>query len=170
MELNKAEQKTTVSINFVPESDKFVGAAKEYRGIWLKNGEKIIKTIEQVSSLNFLIRQLEATIYEGKSQSHPLRLRASNSKEIKQTALIHELCHILFVDNHLKFELEIHKVLNLILYDTLEDLYGKGLADNNVQAESKLSPEYKEAWEWTLAFNKEERGQKLEELLKIVCE
>ncbi len=59
---------------------------------------------------------------------------------------------------------EVHKIIFLILYDILVDLYGKKIADANVQEESTYSKEYKLAWEWALSMPKKERKQKYDSL------
>lgn len=67
-----------------------------------------------------------------------------------------------------------HKVLNLILYDVWESLYGKEFADSEVGVESKRTDIYKQAWDWALSINSSERmkifnqlkaGEKAENLI-----
>lgn len=60
---------------------------------------------------------------------------------------------------------ELHKVIDLILYDLWTDLLGKEGAENNKEVEiSYGDPIYKEIWEWALSFSKEERAKKFQEM------
>lgn len=158
-----------IDIKFNPKSnnEELVKAVSEYQQIWDKEGKKIISSIQELASLNFNKRRLEATIDEAPSKSHPLQLRASYSLDIKKATFIHELCHILLSDNNIVVKdnnsLEIHKRIYLILYDIWTSLYGENYAKKMVGVESRRDSVYKEAWEWTLLFKKEERIHKFRE-------
>ena len=163
-------------IKFHPESNKreFIQAAKEYQSIWKEDGKRIVDAIEKASTLKFVEKLINALIFEGRSRSYPLQLRASYSKEVKKARLIHELCHRLLSGNNLEVKIKygtkkhlvVHKQINLILYDIWADLYGKGFADEMVKEESNLAPYYKKAWEYALSFTREERMKKFLELIK----
>lgn len=139
-----------INIKFYPKSDELnlVKAVKEYRDIWEQEGEKFITVIERISNLKFKDREIESCVYEGKSTSHPLQLRASYPIEIKKATLIHELCHILLTDNDIKGDsLEIYKRINPILFNTWVDLYGEDFANRMVEEEIKKGKIYEKAWE-----------------------
>lgn len=162
-----------LSINFYAESDdiNLVEAAKEYSEIWEQDGRRITSTIEAISGFPFHENVINALVFEGRSYSHPLQLRASYTLQTKKNALIHELCHRISRKDRLRFDypdgqqlLEVHKIIFLILYDILADLYGKEFADANVQEESVYSNEYKEAWEWALSMTRDERKKKYDSL------
>lgn len=160
-----------VSKNPLPELEE---AAKEYREIWDEEGEKIIAVTESISGLRFKKEDERAVVYDGKSYSHPLHLRANLSLKEKRGTLAHELCHILLVDNNVRVQwdspeeklLEVHKVLDLIFYDALVSLWGEEFARGVVVHESALSDEYKKAWEWALSFSKDERKDKFLEFVE----
>lgn len=143
-----------MKINFYTNNSEFNNAINEYKSIWNEEGESIVKSIEEISKLKFKNEDIEAEIFEGISISHPLRLRASYSGDVKKATLIHELLHILFVDNDIKIEggsLEIHKELFLILYDVWAKLYGDDFMKRMIEEESKRTLMYQEAWNWVLS-------------------
>ena len=156
-----------LQINFCPESDKkeYIIAAREYTNIWKRNQKKIITLIEKYSNLTFKTTIINATTYEGISYSSPMRLRSSYSKNQKLAVLVHELLHRLLIDNNFWFNkdlnirtLEIHKLIYLILFDIWCDLLGNGAALKEKEREIGYGNRvYKEAWEWALAFSKEQR-------------
>ncbi len=152
-----------LNISFVgEEKNTFDQAVQEYQSIWREGGERIIQEIEKVSGLAFKTAASVAAVYEGRSQSHPLRLRASLSIDEKQATLVHELCHVLIADNRNPLEkfdsLENHKELNLILYDIWSELWGADFADQAVKKERIYNALYSTAWDWALGFSKEERS------------
>ncbi len=171
-----------LKINFYPDSDRedrLIGVKKgmkEYKDIWEKDGEKIVETIESVSNLSFVESEINAIVYISSlnPRSIPLSLRANALIVRKKGTLVHELCHRLISGNGFRikvkdrkeFSLEVHKLLNLILYDIWIDVYGEQLAKSNLDYESGI-PSYKEAWEWALSFSKKERAEKFKEASKI---
>ena len=161
-----------MNLNFIPESDEFIKAASEYNGIWQSIGNDIISAIENITELKFKNILLEALVYEGISQSHPLKFRSSYDIETKKATLVHELLHLISSDYMLRIPTEsdnlslgLHKQIDLVLYDLWVVLFGNQVADNQVKIESKRTPIYKEAWEWALSMTKEERSKKFAELL-----
>ena len=163
-----------LKINFLPDSDliNYSKEIVEYEKLWEKEGEKIVKTIEKISKLEFQETQINATIYYGSlpSRSRPLSLMIKDSKERRLSILVHELGHRIISGNlrrkNIKIRMDAHKLLDLILYDIWTDLYGKEFADNAVKWERKiLREEYRKAWDWALTFSKEERVEKFCKLL-----
>lgn len=170
-----------MEINFYPDSDNkdFEKAAEEYEKIWKEQGEKITSTIEKISGLKFKEKIINAVVYKYVSFSHPLSLQADVPTNLKATTLIHELCHRLLAGNeiwpkvgrdHPDHRLEQHKLLNLILYGTLLELFGKDITNKEIAYEISLwnhkgiSP-YKIAWDWVLAMTKEERQKEFKKYL-----
>ena len=168
-------------INFYPESDKpeLKKATEEYSRIWNADGQKIVKVIEKISGLKFKEKEINALVFNGVSYSIPLQLNSNQTPDNKRGALTHELCHRLIVGNNLKFDFkyedenwnqEVHKQVDLILYDIWVDLYGKEFADDQVEAEGNLlkqegiSP-FKVAWNWALSLTKEERAKEFKSLI-----
>ena len=132
-----------MKINFYPESDKpeFIIAATEYTSIWQSDGQKIVKSIEDATKLKFKTGAIYAVTFEGISYSVPMRLRSSYSHSHIVATVIHELLHRLLVDhdfwlfdssNHSE---EVHKIIDLVLYDVWVDVLGKKIADESREKE-----------------------------------
>jgi hypothetical protein len=166
-----------VNITFYPESDNpdFIEAARQYQAIWDEEGTRMVDTIETVSRLRFTETLVNAVVFEGVSHSHPLSLRASYSYDVKKATLIHELCHRLLVGNRIgvhdqadgaRFvdEVQLHKEVDLILYDIWCNLYGEGFAKRQVEVEAARRPVYRHAFEWVLLQSREERARVFDEL------
>ncbi len=161
-----------LAIAFIPESAEFTKASKEYDNIWLEQGADIILAIENATGLDFKETATNATVFEGISQSHPLKLRASYDADTKKASLIHELLHRISSDYMLKLpvatddlSLGLHKQIDLVLYDIWCTLYGKQFADQQVKIESQRSKLYEEAWGWALQFSAQELSKMFSELL-----
>ena len=141
-----------LNINFLPDSDRedlsvqINKGVEEYAKIWERDGGQIIKAFENISGLKFQEKEINAIVYVSilNARSFPLSLKADLKTDIKKGLLIHELCHRLLSGNHIRikninyrdFSLEVHKLLDLILYDILAEVYGKELADKMVRWES----------------------------------
>lgn len=163
-----------MKLNFYPEYDNetFIKSAKAYEQLWSAEGEKIVAAIEKITGLKFVENEINCIVFEGPSYSNPLRLRASYDEFNKKAALVHELCHRIIVGNKAILPnpdepkvVSAHRVVDLILYETLEELYGKEFANKNVQIESGRSPEYAQAWQWALDMTPEDRRQKFKKLI-----
>lgn len=170
-----------MKINFYPEYDnpEFEKAAREYEEIWNREGEKITAVIEKISVLKFKEKIINSVVYRYISFSHPLSLQADVPSNLKAATLTHELCHRLLAGNeiwprvkrgHPNHRLEQHKLLDLILYDILIDLFGKKKSDEEIRYEislwnqEEISP-YKIAWDWALAMTREERQKEFKKYL-----
>jgi hypothetical protein len=171
-----------LKINFLPDSDleDISEAIKQYEAIWNSDGEKIVKAWEEATGYLFKETFVNATIWSGRGgHSHPLALTAwRKSIEEKKNHIVHELGHRILLPpkrEHYKrtkekrsdSSLENHKILDLVLYDVYELIYGKEFADYCVNHDSKnLPPLYKEAWDFALSFKtKEDRQKKFKEMM-----
>jgi len=165
-----------LQIRFHPESDQpaLVWAAAEYQRLWEAEGERIVSQLAAATGLRFVERAMDARVFEGVSQSDPLRLRASYDEETKLGTLIHELAHHLIrgrrvrsaVDaNEPDRERENHELIDLFLFDVWTDLYGAGFAERQVEIESQRRPMYRAAWVATLTLGRVARAEKLRAVL-----
>jgi hypothetical protein len=166
-------QQTTPSMNFSPESDKFIEATKIYQTIWKSEGSKMITALEEASGLRFIDKEIAVVVFEGPSESgyreKPMKLRASYPEDVKKATIVHELGHRL---NHAirnrPIGIDEHRILFLYLYETWTKLYGKDFADRMVSIEKgrKGLYDYESAWNWALAMTEAERTAKLREIVK----
>jgi hypothetical protein len=153
-----------------------IAAADEYRQIWEEHGSKIVACLEDTTMLTFTESEIDATVFDGVSQSQPLKLRASHPPEVKLATLAHELGHRLLTGRPPLIRWlrtveaadrsrEVHKILDLFLFDAWTDLYGADFARHQVEVESRWRPLYRDAWAWALALDRPTRQATLHALL-----
>jgi hypothetical protein len=162
-------------LTFLPEASEFKEAADQYHAIWDTEGDRMTSAIEKLAGLEFQVLEVLAGVFEGISQSEPLRLRASNTEADKKAVIVHELCHRLIDENEVAGNVRLlsdsneslaaHKQIDLFLYDAWIDLYGDKFANDQVERREKsYAPFYAEAWEWALTMSLEERQKLLHSL------
>src|SRR5688572_6686763 len=145
-----------LSLTFVPESDTFSSAARDYTQLWTAEGDRIVRAMESVSGLTFRDTAVTVIVYEGVSMSGfrdnvPMRMRASYSPDTKKATLVHELGHRLQSGLFRREEKE-HGPLFLWLYDVWVELYGREFADAQVEIEKRRRGPYPAAWDAALAL------------------
>jgi len=126
---------------------------------WKKQEKKITKEIENASGLNF---KSDVTCYVVKNMadyaiSHPLTLKMEKNLERMNIVLMHELIHILFVQNiksqklleylAKKFPVQtlyfkVHLPLFLVQRKVIEKLYGRQYFSKVLKTELKLEEGY----------------------------
>lgn len=162
-----------LTINFYADSDlkDYSQPVADYQRIWQEDGQRIVDVWEQITGLKFQESYINAVIFDHISHSHPLSLRNHEEEIRRKTTLVHELGHRILAKRvaggrHAS-SLQSHKLLDLVLYEVFVELYGEAFANNAVEWDSNLpKPEYKEAWDWALAFSKDERKIKFLEVLE----
>lgn len=167
------DKQSKLIINFEPLSNEkeLLHAADEYREIWIKEGEEILKAFEKISGSKFEEKEIQVIVYEGisrsgRSKNDAMRLRASYPHDVKLATLIHELGHRFLFDFESKqHSLDAHQILFLILYDIWTELYGKEFADKQVAIESKRKGvyDYEKTWEWALSLGSVGRAEKFKQ-------
>ena len=162
-----------MKINFYPDYDnrELIEACLAYKNLWKVNGKRIVDVIEEVTGLKFIEHEINAIIYNGSAVpfSNPLRLRNQNTDEqIKIGGLIHELTHRIFVGNKIKvnaelsnvnYSLEVHKQLDLVLYDIFVKYLDNDFANKIVDREKQLNTMYEQAWNYALSLTEEQRKE-----------
>ncbi len=166
-----------MKINFYPESNNrdYIKAALEYKKIWKKDGIKIIKLIGKYSGQKFKTKEINALTCNQVSYSSPLLLESGLTKNIKEGVIVHELLHRLLVENNYRlpnknFTENVHRIIDLILFDIWVELFGEKLAKENMKHEIGYGClDYKKAWDWALSFSKEERTKEFEKMKRKYC-
>ena len=145
-----------MTITFKPDSNLVpLESVREYEEIWNSEGMLIVDTISRISRLTFDERYINAVVYEGRSMSVPLQLRASLTRTKKRATIVHELCHRL-PHSRRRPEQE-HYLIYLILYDIWVSLWGEQFANESVQEETGLGPLYRDAWRRALNVPSDQR-------------
>ena len=151
----------------VETSSDLRSAVSEYESIWNAEGGRISEALEKVTGN--VLNEINAIIHRGPSSSgvdgEPLFLRFDYPRDTKLATLIHELSHR-YIDRLAPEGWDSHQVLNLFLYDVWSDLYSKEFADNEVEVEKKRGERYQKSWDWALKMTRDEREEKLREVLK----
>lgn len=179
---SQAQEKDTsdmLELQFKPETEKeeFIKATEEYREIWQQDGERMIRTLEDMTGLEFQESRINVEVFEGISWAgrgdKPMKLRGSYPPDFKKGTIVHELSHRLLSGNGIISltdegqidSLGAHKQIDLFLYDAWVNLYGTAFADKQVEIESGRVPFYREAWEWALQMTPQERAAELQSLI-----
>ena len=147
-------------------------AARMYREIWTEYGQDIIDGLEARTCLPFDEPLVEAIVTEDTSNSggpeHPMTLRASYVREVKQSTLVHEIGHrhLWKLEERLD-EIDGHMTLFLILDRVWADIWGADFAEHAVVTETGWHQRYAEAWAWARSLTDDERATLWTELLNL---
>lgn len=152
---------------------------EEYKMIWASEGERIQESFKKILMLPFSEEEVKLLINEGKDGSNssgdsikePMNFRYNNRCKIG--TYLHELSHRIVTEYALldiaksKYNIEdIHQLIDLFLYDVIEDLYGKEAANLRVEYESNFEETvYSKSWEYALAFTFDERQSMLKNIV-----
>ena len=162
-----------VRITFIPQSDSFAAAARDYERMWAVEGPRIVAAMERISGLTFVSQvyadtAITANVLEGASNSgfrnSPMQLRASYSADTKKATIIHELGHRL-QSGLFRREEEEHGYLFLWIYDVWTTLYGREFADAQVVIEWARGGPYPKAWDEAMALTAPQRATRWRELV-----
>jgi hypothetical protein len=159
-----------LTLNFTASEDTLRAATEEYRGIWAKEGSRIVAAMERATGLRFEPGPIDVSVYEGPSYSgerggRPMQLRASYPADTKRATLVHELGHRLAAG--VPFKGEHHELIFLFVYDVWVELWGQPFAEEQVRIESlrKGIVDYEAAWKKTLQLSAAERARRLKEIV-----
>lgn len=147
-------------------------AARMYREIWNQHGKDIVAVLEKRTCLPFDEPLVEAIVTEDTSNSggpeHPMTLRASYVREVKQSTLVHELGHrhLWKLEERLD-EVDGHMTLFLVLDRVWADIWGEDFAEKAVVNETGWHDRYAEAWAWAQSLGDDERARLWQELLSL---
>jgi hypothetical protein len=151
-------------VDFIPSTAALGYAAKAYQAIWEEYGERIVAALETRTCLPFPELEVAAVIADAASHSggpeHPMGLRASYPRDIKQSTLVHELGHRHLWQLAERLEgVDGHMTLYLVLDLVWADVWGEEFAAKRVRGESGWEGEYDYAgaWAWARSLDPDER-------------
>ena len=163
-----------VQIDFIPLAAEHERDAKVYAAIWEEYGERIVAALEARTCLPFPESKVAAVVAHATSNSggpaHPMRLRASYFRDVKQATLVHELGHrhLWQLVERLE-EIDGHKTLYLVLDGVWADVWGERFAEERVRGESAWEAryDYAAAWDWARSLTPAERARTWNRLLAM---
>jgi hypothetical protein len=163
-----------VELEFVALSPADQWDTRTYRAIWDEFGERIVTAFETVTCLPFVEPRVAAIIAEDTSHSggpeHPMQLRASYIRALKQATLVHELGHRHLWQLAERLEgIDGHRTLYLVLDEVWARVWGKDFAVRGISGESgwRASYDYGAAWQWAHSLQRAERAQLWNRLLAM---
>ena len=171
-------------INIYTDNPKYEMHRKEYEIVWNTEGQRIIDSFEKIIHLPFTEKEIKLLINEGKNNSNSsgdnindiMHFRYNNRCKIG--TFLHELSHRIIMEHNLLEKAkkiydisDIHEVVDLFLYDVIEDLYGKETANLRVEYESNFEESvYKDSWVSALNLTYKERQSRLKKITKVVLD
>lgn len=168
-------------ISIYTDNPKYEMHRKEYEIIWENEGKRITQSFEKILGVPFIEKEIKLLINEGKNNSNSsgdtvkdiMHFRYNNRCKIG--TFLHELSHRIIMEHNLLEKAkriydikDIHEIVDLFLYDVIEDLYGKDTANLRVEYESNFEElVYKDSWEEALKLSYKERQNKLQNIIKV---
>jgi hypothetical protein len=167
-----AHPSTAVEVEFLALSPADQWDTRTYRAIWDEFGERIVAAFETVTCLPFAEPRIPAIVADDVSHSggpeHPMQLRATYARAVKQATLVHELGHRHLWQLAERLDgVDGHRTLYLVLDRVWAQVWGEDFAAQRIQTESawQASYDYREAWQWARALAAHERTRLWNELL-----
>jgi hypothetical protein len=161
-----------VEVEFTPLSAADQWDARTYQAIWAEFGPRIIAAFETVTCLPFAEPRVGAIVAEDVSHSggpeHPMQLRASYVRAVKQATLVHELGHRHLWQLAERLDgIDGHMTLYLVLDEVWAQVWGREFAAKRIESESdwQASYDYRKAWQWARSLPAAERARLWDQLL-----
>jgi hypothetical protein len=163
-----------VEVDFVPLSPADQWDTRTYRAIWDEYGDRIVAAFEAVTCMPFVEPHVAAVVANDVSHSggpeHPMQLRATYARAVKQATLVHELGHrhLWQLANRLD-GIDGHQTLYLVLDRVWARVWGEDFAKQRMATESGwvASYDYAAAWRWAQSLKHAERVRLWNELLAL---
>ncbi len=161
-----------VEVEFVPLSPADQWDTRTYRAIWDEYGDRIVAAFETVTCLPFVEPHVAAVVANDVSHSggpeHPMQLRATYARAVKQATLVHELGHRHLWQLTQRLDgIDGHQTLYLVLDRVWARVWGEDFAAQRIATESEwlASYDYGAAWQWAQSLSRAERARLWNELL-----
>ena len=169
-----ARPSNAVEVEFVALSAADQWDTRTYRAIWDEFGERIVAAFEAVTCLPFSEPHIPAVVANDVSHSggpaHPMQLRATYGRAVKQATLVHELGHRHLWQLAERLDgIDGHMTLYLVLDRVWAQVWGEDFAAQRIQGESEwlASYDYGEAWRWARGLTGDERTRLWNQLLAM---
>lgn len=163
-----------VAVDFVAFTPIDEYDTQMYRSIWDQHGERIVAALEHRTCLPFAESIVPAVVAEAVSHSggpeHPMQLRASYIRSVKQATLVHELGHRHLWQLVERLEgIDGHMTLYLVLDRVWADVWGEKFAEERIRSEAgwNASYDYATAWAWARSLGAHERARLWNQLLEM---
>jgi hypothetical protein len=167
-----ARPSTAVELEFVALSPADQWDTRTYQAIWDEFGARIVAAFESVTCLPFTELEISAIVANDVSHSggpeHPMQLRATYGRAVKQGTLVHELGHRHLWQLAQRLDgIDGHMTLFLVLDRVWAQVWGEDFAAQRIKTESAwdASYDYAEAWQWARGLGATERTRLWNELL-----
>jgi hypothetical protein len=164
----------SVEIEFVALSAADQWDTRTYRAIWDEFGDRIVAAFEAVTCLPFAESIVPAVVANDVSHSggpeHPMQLRATYARAVKQSTLVHELGHRHLWQLTERLDgVDGHMTLYLVLDRVWAQVWGEDFAEQRVRGESgwRAEYDYAAAWTWARSLPPAERTRLWNELLVL---
>ena len=169
-----AQPSAAVEVEFVALSAADQWDARTYRAIWDEFGERIVAAFEAVTCLPFSEPRIPAIVANDVSHSggpaHPMQLRATYGRAVKQATLVHELGHRHLWQLAERLDgIDGHMTLYLVLDRVWAQVWGEDFAAQRIRGESDwlASYDYGKAWLWARGLKRDERTKLWNQLLAM---
>ena len=131
-----------VEVEFISFSAASQSDVRTYRAIWEESSERIVAAFEAVTCLPFAESIVRALVAERVSNSggpeHPMQLRASYVRAVKQATLVHELGHRVLWQLTKRLDgVDGHMTLDLVLDRVWAYVWGEKFAEQRIRDESR---------------------------------
>ncbi|HUQ53556.1 MAG TPA: hypothetical protein VM692_15120 [Gammaproteobacteria bacterium] len=163
---------SAVEVEFAASSPADQWDTRTYRAIWNEYGGRIFAAFEAVTCLPFVEPHVAATVANDVSHSggpeHPMQLRATYARAVKQATLVHELGHRHLWQLTQRLDgVDGHMTLFLVLDRVWAEVWGEDFAEQQIRVESnwEASYDYGKAWQWARGLGKNERARLWDQLL-----
>jgi hypothetical protein len=133
-----ARPSAAVEVEFVALSAADQWDTRTYRAIWDEFGERIVAAFETVTCLPFTEPQVSAVVANDVSHSggpeHPMQLRATYGRAVKQATLVHELGHRHLWQLAKRLDgIDGHQTLYLVLDRVWAQVWGETFAAQSIR-------------------------------------
>ena len=169
-----ARPSNAVEVEFVALSPADQWDTRTYRAIWDEFGERIVAAFETVTCLPFPEPRVPAIVADDVSHSggprHPMQLRATYGRAVKQATLVHELGHRHLWQLAERLDgIDGHMTLYLVLDRVWAQVWGEDFAAQRILSESdwQASYDYAKAWQWARTLERDERARLWNKLLAM---